>query len=78
MIAPRKPKLWGRVKQASAILFNRAHPYNAAKSTRYRGRRVATQPEPEHVALDYNARQKVIASWPRFVACVRRTWLAPA
>ena len=61
MIAPVKKSLslWQRVTRT---LFNRAHGYNAATSTRRRGRRQETQVRAEHYALDYNDRQKVIAT----------------
>ena len=62
MIAPKKTPLWTRVRNASRILFNRAHGYNAAVNTRYRGRRMDTTPQPEHQALDSSDRLRVIAT----------------
>ena len=62
MIAPVKKSslsLWQRVTRT---LFNRAHGYNASTSTRRRGRRQETQVRAEHYALDYNDRQRVIAT----------------
>jgi lambda family phage portal protein len=61
MIAPAKksPTLWQRVTRT---LFNKAHGYNASTSTRRRGRRQETQVRAEHYALDYNDRQRVIAT----------------
>ena len=50
------------MRKASAVLFNRAHGYDAAKNTRRRGRRPDTAVRAEHYALDSNDRQRVIAT----------------
>ena len=50
------------MRKASAVLFNRAHGYDAAKNTRRRGRRPDTAVRAEHHALDSNDRQRVIAT----------------
>lgn len=61
MIAKKNISLWKRAKTAGRILFNRAHGYDAAKTTRRRGNRRNTSVRPESEALNPGDRQKVIA-----------------
>lgn len=53
---------WGRVKRATSYLFNRAHGYDAAVNTRYRGRRPETYVESEAEALDSADRGRIAAT----------------
>ena len=62
MIAFAKKKAETLWQRATRTLFNKAHGYDAATSTRRRGRRQETQVRAEHYALDYSDRQRVIAT----------------